>query len=56
MRQRAGFSGGMDIDGGNTALGVNAAAQCAAAVNDRNTDLRFRWLTFFKTIYRLPAS
>ena len=55
LRQRPGFTGGVDVDGRNTALRVEAAAQGAAAVNNGEANFAFRRFTFFKSINRLPA-
>ena len=55
LRQRTRFAGRVNINGRDAALRVDTAAQGAAAVDNRHADFRFRRLTLFETIDRLPA-
>ena len=55
LRQRAGFTGSVNIDGRDAPLRIKAAAQRAAAVDNRDADfLRWRF-AFVEAVHRFPT-
>ena len=55
LRQRTGFTGGVNIDGRNAPLRIKTAAQRAAAVDNRDADFLRRRFAFLETVHRFPA-
>ena len=55
LRQRPGFAGRVNIDGRNAPLRIEAAAQRAAAVDNRDADFFRRRFAFAEAVHRFPT-